>query len=81
MLTHLLCCAHCTTAFFTIYVLNRTCRYMYRYMYIQAQSPFGDCGGNITDAENGIIKSPNFPEKYTTSSKGSVFDNIFLKGK
>ena len=50
-------------------------------MYIQAQSPFGDCGGNITDAENGIIKSPNFPEKYTTSSKGSVFDNIFLKLK
>ena len=45
-----------------------------RYMYIQAQSPFGDCGGNITDAENGIIKSPNFPEKYTTSSKGSVFE-------
>ncbi|XP_023327852.1 dorsal-ventral patterning tolloid-like protein 1 isoform X2 [Eurytemora carolleeae] len=42
-----------------------------RYMYIQAQSPFGDCGGNITDAENGIIKSPNFPEKYTTSSKDS----------
>jgi len=42
-----------------------------RYMFIQAQSPFGDCGGNITDAENGIIKSPNFPEKYTASGRGS----------
>ena len=39
-------------------------------MFIQAQSPFGDCGGNITDAENGIIKSPNFPEKYTSSERG-----------
>ena len=40
-------------------------------MFIEAQSPFGDCGGNITDAENGIIKSPNFPEKYSSSGKGN----------
>jgi hypothetical protein len=34
-----------------------------------AKSPFGDCGGNITDSENGIIKSPNYPEKYTTNDQ------------
>ena len=44
----------------------------FRYMFIEAQSPFGDCGGNITDAENGIIKSPNFPDKYTSSGRGKV---------
>ena len=36
---------------------------------MQAKNPFGDCGGNITDSENGYIKSPNFPEKYTTNDQ------------
>ena len=40
-----------------------------RYMFMPAKSPFGDCGGNITDSENGFIKSPNYPEKYTTNDQ------------
>jgi len=54
-----------------------------RYMFIEAQSPFGDCGGNITDAENGIIKSPNFPEKYTSSGRdyGSKVCHWFVYAK
>ncbi len=30
-----------------------------------------ECGGNITDKDNGIISSPNYPEKYTTSAPGT----------
>jgi len=40
-----------------------------KYMFMPAKSPFGDCGGNITDSENGFIKSPNYPEKYTTNDQ------------
>ena len=40
-----------------------------RYTFMPAKSPFGDCGGNITDSENGFIKSPNYPEKYTTNDQ------------
>eukprot|EP00090_Calanus_glacialis_P014380 TRINITY_DN23170_c0_g1_i1.p1 TRINITY_DN23170_c0_g1~~TRINITY_DN23170_c0_g1_i1.p1 ORF type:complete len:870 (-),score=100.53 TRINITY_DN23170_c0_g1_i1:1263-3872(-) len=40
-----------------------------RYNFIPAKNPFGDCGGNITDSENGFIKSPNYPEKYTTNDQ------------
>jgi len=52
-------------------------------MFIEAQSPFGDCGGNITDAENGIIKSPNFPDKYTSSGRefGSKVCHWFIYAK
>ncbi len=35
----------------------------------EAKSPFGDCGGNITDTENGVIKSPHYPQKYSTTDK------------
>ena len=45
-------------------------------MFMPAKSPFGDCGGNITDSENGFIKSPNYPEKYTTNDQ-SEWRNIF----
>ena len=31
---------------------------------------FPECGGNITNQENGIITSPNYPEKYSSSSGG-----------
>jgi hypothetical protein len=31
-----------------------------------------ECGGNITDKDNGIISSPNYPEKYTTSAPGTM---------
>ena len=56
-----------------------------RYMFMPAKSPFGDCGGNITDSENGFIKSPNYPEKYTTNdqSESSNIDhwcsNVWVK--
>ena len=47
---------------------------------MQAKNPFGDCGGNITDSENGYIKSPNFPEKYTTNdqSKSPMKKNLVI---
>ena len=45
-----------------------------RYMFMPAKSPFGDCGGNITDSENGFIKSPNYPEKYTTNDQSESSD-------
>ena len=48
---------------FTVYILPT------RYMFMPAKNPFGDCGGNITDSENGFIKSPNYPEKYTTNDQ------------
>jgi len=53
------------------------------YTFKEALSPFGDCGGNITDAENGIIKSINFPEKYTSSGKefGSKVCHWFVYAK
>ena len=41
-----------------------------------AKNPFGDCGGNITDSENGFIKSPNYPEKYTTNDQSEYITNI-----
>ena len=30
-----------------------------------------ECGGNISGQNNGVIHSPNYPEKYATSSEGS----------
>ena len=44
----------------------------FRYNFIPAKNPFGDCGGNITDSENGFIKSPNYPEKYTTNDQSKL---------
>ena len=38
-----------------------------RYQFMQAKNEFGDCGGNISNSENGVIKSPNYPEKYSTN--------------
>ena len=34
---------------------------------MQAKNEFGDCGGNISNSENGVIKSPNYPEKYSSN--------------
>ena len=31
-----------------------------------------DCGSNITGESNGIIHSPNFPEKYASSAQDNV---------
>ena len=54
-----------------MYVLFKfiSLRNLSRYTFMPAKSPFGDCGGNITDSENGFIKSPNYPEKYTTNDQ------------
>ena len=67
----------CLSLYLCIYVSIPTCylamfnlSFVFSYTFKEALSPFGDCGGNITDAENGIIKSINFPEKYTSSGKG-----------
>ena len=38
-----------------------------RYQFMQAKNEFGDCGGNISNSENGVIKSPNYPEKYSSN--------------
>ena len=43
-----------------------------------------ECGGNITDKDNGLIMSPNYPEKYTTSAPGGSFQChwfIYVKPK
>ncbi|XP_059082755.1 cubilin-like isoform X2 [Tigriopus californicus] len=42
-----------------------------RYRFFEETSVFGnECGGNITNLENGIISSPNYPEKYSESTIG-----------
>ncbi|XP_071744912.1 LOW QUALITY PROTEIN: cubilin [Lepeophtheirus salmonis] len=42
--------------------------FMGRYLFFKEKSIFGDgCGGNITDLDNGVITSPNYPEKYSSS--------------
>ena len=42
-----------------------------------------ECGGNITNLENGVITSPNFPEKYSDSgsSTGNKQCNWFINAK
>lgn len=41
-----------------------------RYIFEVAKSVFGDCGGNISGEESGIIVSPNYPAKYDGPGKG-----------
>lgn len=40
-----------------------------RYSFEPAKSVFGDCGGNISSEDSGIITSPNFPKNYGTPTK------------
>lgn len=40
-----------------------------RYSFEPAKSVFGDCGGNISSKDFGIITSPNFPKNYGTPTK------------
>ena len=49
-----------------------------RYQFMQAKNEFGDCGGNISNSENGVIKSPNYPEKYSTNdpSKNCLLTSV-----
>ncbi|GLV44216.1 uncharacterized protein CBL_12488 [Carabus blaptoides fortunei] len=41
-----------------------------RYVFEVAKSIFGDCGGNVSSVEYGVISSPNFPENYDGPGRG-----------
>ncbi|XP_065169996.1 bone morphogenetic protein 1 isoform X3 [Atheta coriaria] len=41
-----------------------------RYVFETAKSIFGDCGGNVSSLDYGVISSPNFPENYDGPTKG-----------
>ena len=41
-----------------------------RYIFEVAKSVFGDCGGNFSGQESGLINSPNYPAKYDGPGKG-----------
>lgn len=41
-----------------------------RYNFETAKSIFGDCGGNVSSLEYGVISSPNFPDNYDGPSRG-----------
>lgn len=41
-----------------------------RYIFEAAKSVFGDCGGNYTGQDSGVITSPNFPANYHGPGKG-----------
>jgi CUB domain len=41
-----------------------------RYIFEVAKSVFGDCGGNFSGQDSGIIVSPNYPSNYEGPGKG-----------
>lgn len=41
-----------------------------RYVFEVAKSVFGDCGGNFTGLDSGVITSPNYPSNYVGPGKG-----------
>lgn len=41
-----------------------------RYNFETAKSIFGDCGGNVSSQDSGVISSPNFPAEYDGPRKG-----------
>ncbi|XP_037976110.2 cubilin isoform X2 [Plutella xylostella] len=43
-----------------------------RYVFEPAKSIFGDCGGNMSGAEWGVITSPRFPLSYEPPSRGAA---------
>lgn len=43
-----------------------------RYTFETAKSIFGDCGGNMSSLEYGVISSPNFPNNYDGPTKGQA---------
>ncbi|XP_031332615.1 cubilin isoform X4 [Photinus pyralis] len=43
-----------------------------RYTFETAKSIFGDCGGNMSSLEYGVISSPNFPSNYDGPSRGQA---------
>ncbi|XP_072386256.1 tolloid-like protein 1 isoform X2 [Diabrotica undecimpunctata] len=43
-----------------------------RYSFETAKSIFGDCGGNVSSVDSGVISSPNFPKDYEAPSKNQA---------
>ncbi|XP_074039057.1 cubilin isoform X2 [Leptinotarsa decemlineata] len=43
-----------------------------RYSFELAKSIFGDCGGNVSSLDYGVITSPNFPKDYGAPSKNQA---------
>lgn len=43
-----------------------------RYNFETAKSIFGDCGGNVSSLDSGVITSPNYPGKYDGPGKISA---------
>ncbi|XP_018580100.1 tolloid-like protein 1 [Anoplophora glabripennis] len=43
-----------------------------RYSFEDAKSIFGDCGGNVSSLDYGVITSPNFPKDYGAPSKSQA---------
>lgn len=43
-----------------------------RYSFEDAKSIFGDCGGNVSSLDYGVITSPNFPKDYGAPSKNQA---------
>lgn len=41
-----------------------------RYVFEIAKSEFGDCGGNYTGQDSGIITSPGYPAQYKAPPRG-----------
>ncbi|XP_055525467.1 cubilin isoform X3 [Wyeomyia smithii] len=41
-----------------------------RYIFETAKSVFGDCGGNYSGEDSGVVTSPNFPANYDAPGKG-----------
>ena len=41
-----------------------------RYSFETAKSIFGDCGGNVSNLDSGVITSPKFPADYDGPTKG-----------
>ncbi|XP_055373850.1 tolloid-like protein 2 isoform X2 [Condylostylus longicornis] len=54
-----------------------------RYVFEAAKSEFGDCGGNYSGEDSGIITSPNYPQNYKGPAKdfASMACNWFISAR
>ncbi|KAJ8981546.1 hypothetical protein NQ317_009805 [Molorchus minor] len=43
-----------------------------RYSFEKAKSIFGDCGGNVSSLDHGVLSSPNYPKNYDAPSKNQA---------
>lgn len=41
-----------------------------RYSFETAKSIFGDCGGNVSNLDSGVVTSPKYPADYEGPTKG-----------